>query len=77
MVLPAACRDDDVLLVPVEDAYALRPSLAHLGTTRAEAEAKAAAEKAVADKEAAQQQAQAAEDEDKAHELQPLTVSSH
>ena len=32
-----------MLLVPVHRAYALRPNLAHLGTTRAEAEAEPAA----------------------------------
>jgi hypothetical protein len=77
MLVRGLNREDDVVLVPVEEAWALRPSLAHLGTTRAEAEAKAAAAAAAAESAAAaaQQQLQQQEEDEKTQELQPLTVS--
>ena len=54
-------RGDAVVLTPLDEAYAMRPSLAHLNTARADAEAKAKA--AVDDDE-----------DDEKPEPQPLTV---
>ncbi len=61
------------MLTPVDEAYALRPSLAHLGASRADAEAKAAAAAAAASAAAAAPESAPDEDE-KPAELQPLTV---
>lgn len=52
------------MLTPVDEALALRPSLAHLATARAELESKKSA-------------ASAPDEDEKPADLQPLTVGWH